>query len=412
MHQRGWLLSGAYLAALFTMASTTAIPASQLFSRQALTCPAKYAKCPDFPDNFCCPTGNACISLAGGTTLLCCPPGSGCARIKTISCDLDLQDASKKPEAPIKTTVFIVDLPKCGSMCCPFGYTCDKDECVKDKDQKRKPEPPSTTAPSPSATSTSIPNPTGTTSPAVTNSAEPTPTSGLAAGESGNVDSNQSISGPSAAVIGGIVAGAVAAVVFAVAVACILVRRRKKNKEDMAPSLKVTRSSSSFGNIISNPIIVEGNPMRTDFNRRATRSFDGSTLDGGALNRKSIGSAGSGSSRGRNLTGNGTLRQSSVAYGFSAGELQNPQPPRTPRQGDQGDREPSSVSINVFADPLALTPESATHGARRKRNSDMTTFTQLMDEADLGPVARGQPYVPYRPSTAGDSPGRNPPRRV
>ncbi|KAK0632330.1 hypothetical protein B0T14DRAFT_541736 [Immersiella caudata] len=385
MRRRGWILQGAHLFAFLATASATAIPPSQIFSRQDSTCPKDYSSCANFPGNFCCPTTQACISLAGGTTLLCCPQKSDCQRIVPISCDISLQDASKKPEAVVKTTALTSQLPKCGDRCCPFGYSCGsgKDECVKDKEQK---------APPGASTST-------TTSASASASATATSASSQTSIPAATTTSSDSGGGPSGAVIGGVVGGILAAIALAVIAACILIKRKKKAAG--TPSLKLSRSSSSFGNIISNPIVMEGNlkAMRSDFNRRASRSFDGSTLDGFAPTRKSISSRGSNSSRTRNLTGNGLLRHSSIAYGYNPADLPNPPPPRTPRQGD---REPSSVSINVFADPLTLTPESAAHAARGKRNSGMTTFTQLMDEADLGGVARGQAYVPYRPQTAGD----------
>ncbi|KAK4447706.1 hypothetical protein QBC34DRAFT_302815 [Podospora aff. communis PSN243] len=386
------MLRGAHLFAFVATVSATAIPPSEIFSRQEPTCLKNYSSCANFPANFCCPTNQACTSLAGGTTLLCCPTGSDCVRIVPISCDISLQDASKKPEAVVKTTALTSQLPKCGDRCCPFGYSCEKDECVKDKEQKAPPGA--------STTTTRTDAPAATT----TSSDVPTETADLANGEPGAIEENQSGGGPSGAVIGGVVGGALAAIALAMIAACLLVKRRKK-KAAGTPSLKLSRSSSSFGNIISNPIVMEGAQMRSDFTRRASRSFDGSTLDGFAPNRKSISSRGSNSSRTRNLTGNGLLRHSSIAYGYNPADHPNPPPPanhappRTPRQGD---REPSSVSINVFADPLTLTPESAAHAARGKRNSNMTTFTQLMDEADLGGVARGQAYVPYRPPTAGD----------
>jgi hypothetical protein len=400
------MLRSAHLFAFVATVSATAIPPNQIFSRQEPTCFKNYSSCANFPGNFCCPTNQACTSLAGGTTLLCCPTGSDCLKIVPISCDISLQDASKKPEAVVKTTALTSQLPKCGDRCCPFGYSCEKDECVKDKEQKAPPGASTTTrttTSSPSTPMTSVSSRTDAPAATTTSNDAPTETADLANGEPGAVEQDQSRSGPSGAVIGGVVGGALAAIALAVIAACLLVKRKKK-KAASTPSLKLSRSSSSFGNIISNPIVMEGAQMRSDFTRRASRSFDGSTLDGFAPNRKSISSRGSNSSRTRNLTGNG-LRHSSIAYGYNPADppshpppASHP-PPRTPRQGD---REPSSVSINVFADPLTLTPESAAHAARGKRNSNMTTFTQLMDEADLGGVARGQAFVPYRPPTAGD----------
>lgn len=70
--------------------------------------------------------------------------------------------------------------------------------------------------------------------------------------------------------------------------------------------------------------------------------------------------------------------------------------PQTPRQG----REPSSVSINVFADPN-ITPDRTPETGNDRRYTDMTTFTRMLDSADLSGVARGEEtFVPY------DQPGR------
>ena len=60
--------------------------------------------------------------------------------------------------------------------------------------------------------------------------------------------------------------------------------------------------------------------------------------------------------------------------------------------------EPSSEDINVFADPSAVKGENAANGGGGRggdqRLTRGTTFTELMDQADLGDVRRGKPYVP------------------
>jgi hypothetical protein len=93
-----------------------------------------------FPSNFCCKTGENCISLAGNTTILCCPDGNDCTLIVNISCNIALQNVSSNPDASVKTTFLSGSLPKCGDQCCPFGYACDQDgNCSKDSDQSQKP---------------------------------------------------------------------------------------------------------------------------------------------------------------------------------------------------------------------------------------------------------------------------------
>lgn len=49
--------------------------------------------------------------------------------------------------------------------------------------------------------------------------------------------------------------------------------------------------------------------------------------------------------------------------------------------------EPSGENINVFADPIMMSSNYD------KRQTHATTFTDLMIEADLGDVRRGQPYL-------------------
>jgi len=98
--------------------------------------------------------------------------------------------------------------------------------------------------------------------------------------------------------------------------------------------------------------------------------------------------------------------------------------PVTPRL----QREPSSESINIFADPSTAGSgsvqmqmrERATNGDRdrdRDRESKYTTFTDMMERAELGGVGRGEPYVPVRedvprlsPSTYTPRPGDGSPR--
>jgi hypothetical protein len=58
--------------------------------------------------------------------------------------------------------------------------------------------------------------------------------------------------------------------------------------------------------------------------------------------------------------------------------------PSLPRNPRDVQRQPSEESISVFADPKTV----------EHRLTGQTTFTQLMDEADLGEVRRGKPFVP------------------
>jgi hypothetical protein len=109
-----------------------------------------------------------------------------------------------------------------------------------------------------------------------------------------------------------------------------------------------------------------------------------------------------------------TARQSSIAYGFGAPDTSpyaaaasadgkgsgnyhgaGRAPPETPKQ----QREPSGISINVFADPRIATPQSnhlrvGGGGQDARRDSHMTTFSDMLRSADLGGVAEGKPFVP------------------
>ncbi|KAK0731505.1 hypothetical protein B0H67DRAFT_476289 [Lasiosphaeris hirsuta] len=394
----------AALAAILATTSASAIPLNDLFQRQS-TCAANFSRCnvANFPSNFCCPTSQTCIALAGNTTLLCCPAGSDCAKIQPISCDVSQQDAEKHPDATVKTTALQGELGKCGTRCCPFGYSCSGDkECVKDKNQSVAPSGvPSSTA----RTSTSTGTGTGTgtsTNAAISETSAPS-------------------SGPPVAAIIGATAGAALLIIVAVILVCCLLKRKKNKKQPDQTSLKLSRSTSSFGNIISNPIVAEGTTIRSDFNRvPVIRTVNERGSLAASLMRASMSSSGSSTSRKPSPRTN-ALRQSSVAYGyggpppygspgFSKGNtnLQPPPPPQTPRQ----DREPSSVSINVFADPFTLTPESASRAAGdRRRHSNLTTFTQMMEEADLGGVGRGEAFVPYKPDSVQGSPRKENPQK-
>jgi hypothetical protein len=98
-------------------------------------------------------------------------------------------------------------------------------------------------------------------------------------------------------------------------------------------------------------------------------------------------------------------RQSNVAYGYGGPELSgyvdmpyvdhdSELMPQTPRQY----REPSSnsMNINIFAHP-DITPDRTPESNVDRRYTDMTTFTQMLDNADLGDFARGESFVPYQP---------------
>ncbi|KAK4464193.1 hypothetical protein QBC42DRAFT_321423 [Cladorrhinum samala] len=410
------------LAAIFAV--TSAIPASQIFARQD-TCFKDYISCgiPELPGSFCCPRGQKCLVLAGKTTVLCCPAGSSCRKIEPLpSCDLSLQDGEKNPDVVVKTTALKGTLPRCGDKCCPFGYSCQNNECIMNADQNVAPAQsgaPSTGTAGPTSAATSNPTATGTkTDPA------PTGTKPAESDSTNSASPSESTGPPIAGIAGGAAAGAVVLIV-AVILAIIFMKKKKAGKSKSGSPYKLSRSTSSFGNIISGPIMQQ-DTLRTDFARiPAPRTLDNDpgSVTGAMLDDQSMFSSPGNSSNGSIRKPPPAARMSSVAYGYGGPspptKFNDPSPqipsqyarmpymprdddyddrliPQTPRQG----REPSSVSINVFADPN-ITPDRTPETGNDKRYTDMTTFTRMLDSADLSGVARGEEtFVPY------DQPGR------
>ncbi|KAB5580683.1 hypothetical protein GE09DRAFT_447969 [Coniochaeta sp. 2T2.1] len=479
------------------ISSATTVSAKSLFERaNSAQCAPNFDPCPQtaelsWPDNFCCPHGSTCKTLAGNTTLLCCPPGFGCEAITTTGCQMDLYDADLHPDSLIKTTALNGVLDHCGNgTCCPFGYSCgtsDKGEpqCVKIKNQNpvpitTTPANPSTTSGSSSSTTTTTTQTTATQTTSIptspTSSPTTTTTPGQNNGASSGADSTTTPTaepaesnnkGASTAVIAGTAVGAAILVAALAFLAFLFFRRRRHRKQQREEdeqagdeALKLSRSTSSFGNIISNPIVAAGATMRSDFVLR--KSPGGG--NGGGGQRSSVGSAvstlvgGEGGepktpspSRSRMREGVGTTptarikpirnmaaqaRQSSIAYGvggpgetgpyggggggnYHADDGRLPYPQTSPRRDGGGGgardqpREPSSVSINVFADPRIATPqrndnaggggsgpgglrvpETPEIGGGSRAMSMMTTFSDMLRSADLGGVAKGEPYVP------------------
>ena len=455
--------------------------------------------CPStLPPSFCCPKGTSCVSLAGASTVLCCPDGQDCAKIRPITCALSQQDASENPKAPIKTTLLDGELPSCGKgTCCPFGYSCDGDLCVKDKDQSQRPVKPSSTTSAATASTTSaeivdttaVPSVVPTTVPAADSSSTESastsgPTSddgddqGSDSSEDGNNNESQDSGPDTAALIGGVIGGLACLVIIAV-LAWLCYRRQKKrtylaNQEKAAggaagrsprpppSSLSHKRNVSSIGHI-SEPI-VQSNSFRTDFIRKPSSeanhnnsgnnsngSSDGdrrssrpttrfpvnpsaywNTIDGGQdqtqsqtrqqngqqpppprisipnpfdspnLSATSPSPTSGGSDDGTNNNGDPDLRHGTVSSGARLAPIRAMKASsRHLRPAGTGPgngyliprKQPSGESINVFADPRGMM--SGGNGRDdENRLTRNTTFTQMMDDAKLGDVHRGRPYVP------------------
>ena len=418
--RRRFALCAVSLAVGLTAAS--AIPMNELFMRQS-SCAANFVQCKNanFPNYFCCPSGQRCIALAGNTTLLCCPEGSDCQKIQPVPCDISLQDGEKDPDAVVKTTALGGTLGRCGGQCCPFGFSCDGKDCVMDQNQNAVPIQTRTGKAGTTSTSSARTSATGgttTTSSSTpanpTNSADPSTTSG--ASEAGTASSGP----PTAAIAGGVVGGAI--ILLGLAALAFILTKKKKEKSAAGSPPKLSRSTSSFGNLISGPIMVDNGAIRSDFARVAPSrdsandpinppisnpiddpaSVTGALLDSSANTPDAAALA---------VPPAAASRQSGLAFGGGGGgggygALDQPQfvdmpyvevpdgglAPQTPRQH----REPSSVSINIFADPN-ITPDRTPESNAERRYTNMTTFTQMLDRADLGGLARGGSYLDTPP---------------
>lgn len=352
-------------------------PARELFDRQS-SCPhSGYTQCSGVPSGFCCAPSSTCLVLANNTTLLCCPSGDDCSTIAPINCNIQQQNITLHSDAPILTTNLTATLSSCGSEgCCPLGYSCSGSACVINVNQGSAPSHTSsitgTSTPTvvPIATSTS-----GTPSaPAVTANPSAVQTCSAAV----QADCNAF---PAGAILAGFFPGMLAGALLACAGFCLFGAYRRKQ----------SRLSGSFGKIsasISDPI-YQGSAMRTDFIRKQNSAPTTPTRQPTIQRVRSLFR--------RSAAANGT----EMAMTSSPVPLPQPQAsPRTPRL----QREPSGESINIFADP------STAREGSRGRESNQTTFTDMMRRADLPDVRQGEPFVPRLSPKNYNTPPRGTPR--
>lgn len=271
--------------------------------------------------------------------------------------------------------------------------------------QTGKPEPTKTGSPTKPTTSASTGTKTSTTPDA--NSAAESPSTTNDSPEASNAAGGP----PVAAIAGGVTAGAV--VLIGAAVLAFIFLRKKKAASEVGSPPKLSRSTSSFGNLISNPILGPNTAVRTDFARVAGPRDSTPPEDPDSVTGAVIADSLTSPSAKETLTvpaataTTNTQRQSAsnVAYGYGGPELEAAYVdmpyvdydhdggglmPETPRQH----REPSSVSINIFADPN-ITPDRTPESNQDRRYTNMTTFTQMLDSAGMGGMAKGESYVPY-----------------
>lgn len=344
-------------------------------------------------EGLCCPTSSNCVSLAGNTTVICCPSDSSCTKIQPITCDISEQDPTLHPDAPIKTTAHGAKLPTCGSnFCCPFGYTCsaDSSSCTKDSDQSKA--PPGMT---PTLTPTAKPE---ATSPSTSTAQAAAATSTGASQE----DNSSSLGGEKISIIGGAVGGGLALILL-VGIIFLCVRSRSKKSPKSPPFREIS------------PPILNNQAGRVDFIRKEEhtppppkgRSFMDRCSRFLGLPERQTQNAHSGIPN-RFYSPNPSLQSSRLSRSSLTSEDD-----RNARTGHVGARlppirqmrgthtqsrristldaydEPSRESINVFADP-----DTVSRGNDGHHNHRGTTFSDLMDQADMSGVHRNGGYVP------------------
>jgi hypothetical protein len=321
----------------------------ELFERQS-SCVSGYVHCNDAPAGFCCESTARCLLLAKNTTVRCCPNGGTCQVIDPITCDISQQNISLFPSAQLKTTNLTASLPTCGSLCCPFGYSCSGGTvCTMNANEVQNSLPPSSTSTiassptfSPTRSSTSKPLAAGSAPPPISQS--PSPATQPACNAF-----------PAGAVLAGFFPGLIGGAFLAVAIFCLFGAYRRRQH----------RLSGGFG--ISEPIYHESSAMRADFIRKQGSAPSTPTRQPTIERVRSL------------------FRRSTAATGADMSETPRTPVPAMPRQTPPSQRA-SGECINVFADPL-------TARTMPSRDSHLTTFTDMLREANLSRVARGEPFV-------------------
>ncbi|KAJ4861087.1 hypothetical protein T069G_06075 [Trichoderma breve] len=405
------------VSALASLVSTS--PLGSVYIQDA-QCPANFNSCPSgLPNNFCCATGTSCLPLAGNTTALCCPNGSTCEKIQPITCDVSQQDPTKNQNSPIKTSIFDVALEKCGTnLCCPFGYSCSSDntQCVKNSDQSTSPEKASSTPASslvvaPIATTpTSFPTEESTV-PSTTSAPDASPTADASASSGTPESTSSKATNPkTVSIIGGVIGGCAVLAVLGAILFLFIRRRNRRSKNGYSEKTGFGRikhlgpGPQGTSIMVSDPIL-QPNSYRADFIRKSP----------------SISSSISQRPPQIVLNHNDTSQRLSIPNPFDSPSPSNNSPTssrdstisddeRNARTGQVESRnrlapiramkasstrvypqnvprEPSGENINIFADPIMM------HSDYDRRQTHATTFTDLMVEAQLDDVHRGEPYL-------------------
>ncbi|PYH76486.1 hypothetical protein BO82DRAFT_359110 [Aspergillus uvarum CBS 121591] len=274
------------LLLLFGVLASTISPTQAvgiLLPRSSDTCPSDYTHCSSsgLPSTFCCPSSSTCISLDDASSAICCPAGQSCDYIEPITCDVQLQNATAHPKNSVHTTRLNDSLAKCGSKCCPFGYTCTGDSlCSMDTSTAST----ATASSSSTASTSSITATTSSSSSLATaiSATDPRVSKSSAADNTNTTTNATSATAthlskcpqyPTAAVLAGFFPGALLGVSATLLSLLLYRHHRRKN---LPPSAKIAQFThrSSKGTLIgiSSPMLSEETAYRTDFLLRRTQS--------------------------------------------------------------------------------------------------------------------------------------------
>ncbi|CAF9906223.1 MAG: hypothetical protein HETSPECPRED_006111 [Heterodermia speciosa] len=361
------------LLSLRTPSATALSPARsparalQLLSRQSSQCATTgYSPCnkAGLPGNFCCPANQQCIAFNNNKSALCCPSGQDCKTIAPVSCDLTKQDVSKSPAGGLHTTDLTGELAKCGSNCCPQGYSCQNNNCVVQS---------SSTSSKPASTASHTSTGSATPSTSTPKSTSATPTHSAIPGSADAQPQCSKI--PGAAVAIGLIAGIIIGILLTITVICLIGRHNKKKDPPQKSSASIF-SSVGQPPSISDPMphYQQNGELRNDFLRKNPNPTNVDANAGYGRNRAS--------SRVRSLfTRSPTFKNAQNGYGGQQSPtdgigrtLQSPM--QSPvRNGVR--REPSTESIKIYS------PQN--DGLGRVPQRPETTFSGMIRQADLPP---------------------------
>ncbi|KAJ4301173.1 hypothetical protein N0V90_003263 [Kalmusia sp. IMI 367209] len=345
----------------------------------------------DLPASFCCGQDTTCTTVNSTIqAVICCPKGKDCSTIQTVPCDITQYNATLHPDNQIHfSDTKDVELPKCGSSCCPLGYTCNNGMCSASKTI------PSSTAPLP------------TSSP--TEPASASQTSDCAANPLPQAKSGFDGKSFAAGFFPGILLGALGVILF-----IWLVKKRRDSRQN--------RYSGDFGHVartISDPIYDPMHAARTDFIRRGSQSVTSTPSVQKNIGTRAAGGGGL-TPKIKSMWDRTPKLGIGVWSGLPTSPVLQPPPPavragdnsrdpyRTPgqtpertrsrrkrskakRPAETPTRSNSSETIDVLMPaPSFLEPPKAP-GMRENRltaDSGHTTFTKLMERAGYGEDSR------------------------